>query len=247
MSLLDCHDWNNCIISKSTQLALRTITELPLIWFGSIIDVDCWVVYIMKDINLNWFHWQWGCSGHMNKEWSSILKYENNGFESCQKYLNLKEINHSTVKKIEITTQNQFQILCEQLPLIPGKKPFYVKLKSIIHKKNSNRCCGGSKIVQITVLVEKGSSGSEARGKLEPGVGGTSSKYDWQIRQIHFTIGTNTFNKVTDPNPSLRLGSRRLTGLEYGAGGAGKPVRAVLLCLPTQCLPTPPQAVPPFK
>ena len=98
VSLLDCHAWNG-IIAKSTQLALRTNTELPLIWFGSIIDVDCWVVYIMKDINLNWFHWQWGCSGHMNKEWSSILKYENNGFESCQKYLNLKEINHSTVKK----------------------------------------------------------------------------------------------------------------------------------------------------
>ena len=122
VSLFDGHDWNG-IIAKSTQLALRTITELPLIWFGSIIDVDCWVVYIMKDINLNWFHWQWGCSGHMNKEWSSI-SMKILVLNLAKNTTNLKKLIILPSKKFEITTQHQFQILCKQLPLIPGKAFF---------------------------------------------------------------------------------------------------------------------------
>ena len=34
---------------------------------------------------------------------------------------NLKKLIILPSKKFEITTQHQFQILCEQLPLIPGK------------------------------------------------------------------------------------------------------------------------------
>ena len=99
------------------------------------------------------------------------------------KYENIiREIIHSTVEmwweNFEITTQHQFQILCKQLPPIPGKA-FLCKVE--IHYTQEELKQMLWKLiffVQITVLVEKGSLGSEARGKLEPGVRGTSSKYD---------------------------------------------------------------------